>query len=529
MIQNRYYQNDCIKAIYEYFSHSKGNPLCVLPTGTGKSVIIAQFIASAFKSFPHSRIMMLSHVKELIEQNYEKLRIVWPQAPCGMYSAGLNSRDVSTSIVFGGVQSVAKCIERSLREGDLRHFGRRDLLIVDEAHLISPDEDTTYRYVIDKLKAINPRLKVIGFTATPYRMKQGLLTEGDNVFTDICYDIGTREAFVRLVDEGYLCNLIPRRTKEQIDVSDVKITAGEYNLKSLQERVNINSVTDRAVKEIISLGQDRKAWLIFASGIENAECINKALNYYGIKSAVVHSKQKDEINAQILKAFKAGKIRCVVNNDKLTTGFDHPAIDLIGMLRATKSPGLWCQMLGRGLRVSEGKKNCLVLDFVGNTLALGPVNDIRIPGPKGAASSDAPVKICPKCETYNHASVRNCENCDYEFPAYTKIVREAPEKLIDYHEVERVFYTKHLKDGSAPSLKVTYVCKDSSSFAEYVSVEHLDKKVRKIAEKWWSARCKLPMPSTVDGIIPLLGSLRKPYRIRVQKDLKYPKVLSADF
>ena len=182
---NRWYQDEAEFSIFDYFQRGgAGNPVVAMPTGTGKSVVIANFIRRIFGYWPNQRVMMLTHVKKLISQNAEKLLSVWPVAPMGIYSAGLNSRDMIMPIVFGGVQSVAPAIKKSLEANDgkpphLKHFGWRDLLIIDEAHLLSPSEDTQYQYIIAELRKINPYLKVIGFTATPYRLKQGMITEDD--------------------------------------------------------------------------------------------------------------------------------------------------------------------------------------------------------------------------------------------------------------------------------------------------------------------------------------------------------------
>jgi len=205
---SRWYQDEAEYSIFDYFQRgNKGNPVVAMPTGTGKSIVIANFIRRIFSNWPNQRIMMLTHVKELIEQNAEKLMSIWPTAPLGIYSAGLNSREMIMPIVFGGVQSVAPAIRRTLEENDgrpshLRHFGWRDLLLIDECHLLSDKESSQYQYIISELRAINPNLKVIGFTATPYRMKMGLITD-NGIFTDICYDVTGVESFNRLIAEGF--------------------------------------------------------------------------------------------------------------------------------------------------------------------------------------------------------------------------------------------------------------------------------------------------------------------------------------
>jgi DNA repair protein RadD len=266
-----------------------------MPTGTGKSVVIGNFVRRAFELWPTQRFMMLTHVKELISQNAEKLQAIWPTAPLGMYSAGLNRRDMGMPIVFGGVQSVAPAIKKALLTetilSDIRlHFGWRDLLLIDECHLLSPNDDTLYQYVISELLKINPNMRTVGFTATPYRLKQGMITDG-GIFTDICYDLTTIESFNRLIAEGFLAPLIPRPTNVVIDVSNVGVTGGEYNSKQLEEAID-DETTFNGVKEMVDLGRDRACWLVFAAGVKNAEKIAAMLNYLGISAAAVHSKNK---------------------------------------------------------------------------------------------------------------------------------------------------------------------------------------------------------------------------------------------
>ena len=201
-MQLRYYQAEAIEAIYAYFSKKQGNPLVALPTGTGKSVVIGEFIRGVYQRYPNQRVMMLTHVKELIEQNLDKLLTIWPTAPAGVYSAGVGRKESNFPITFAGIASVAKKAEA---------FGHIDLVLIDEAHLVSADQDTLYQKFLADLKKVNPYLKVIGFTATTYRLGLGSLTNG-GVFTDVCYDQTTMEAFNRLVAEGFMAPLIPKRT-----------------------------------------------------------------------------------------------------------------------------------------------------------------------------------------------------------------------------------------------------------------------------------------------------------------------------
>lgn len=532
---DRWYQAEAEQAIFDYFDNGgRGNPVVAMPTGTGKSVVIANFLRRVYRNWPTQRVMMLTHVKELIAQNAAKVRMIWPTAPLGIYSAGLKQRDLMLPITFGGVMSVKKII---------RQFGHIDLLLIDECHLLSPEDDTVYQAIIAELLAINPYLKVIGFTATPYRMKQGLITDG-GIFTDICYDITGYESFNRLVAEGYLAPLIPKRTEVEIDLSNVGVVGGEYNQKAANAATDTDEVTWSACKEMVDLGQNRGSWLIFASSIENAEHVAGCLQNFGINAASSHSKLKDKENDDRKDAFLGGQLRALVNMGKFTTGFDHPPIDLIGMLRATLSPGLWVQMLGRGTRPAPwaGKLNCLVLDFAGNSKRLGPINDPVLPRKPGKGGGDAPVRICDVCSAYNHPRVRFCCNCGNEFEFNSKLVHTASKievmrsdvvPQIEYLNVSRVLYNLHEKRGasgellSPPSIKVTYIC-GFQMFNEWVCLEHPGM-AGKRGRDWWRQRMgNEPPDSTYEALLSVRNA-RVPSKIRVHLNKKFPEILGHEF
>ncbi len=530
----RPYQSDAIAAIYNYFMAKNGNPIVAMPTGTGKSVVIGEFIRGIYQYYPHQRIMMLTHVKELIGQNMAKLLQLWPTAPAGIYSAGLGRREAHFPITFAGIASVASKPE---------FFGHIDLVLIDECHLVGIKDDTMYRLFLAALKKVNPRLKVVGFTATHYRLGLGLLTEGE-LFSDICFDITGLEAFNYLINKGYLSPLIPKRTQMLYDVSDVGMSGGEYKQGELQRAVDKVELTETAVREMIQYGQDRKHWLIFASGVEHAEHVASMLEYFGIPSCVIHSKMKDAQRDANIAGFISSKYRAAVNNQVLTTGFDFPEIDLIGVLRPTSSPGLWVQILGRGTRpvfapgfdletsagrlaaIAAGpKQNCLVLDFAGNTRRLGPINDPVIPKAKGkGGNGTAPVKVCEVCSTYNHAAVRFCAHCGTEFPkelkisgtAYTDEILKTSLPQIEVFKIDRVIYTEHRKRGDdqrPPTMQVTYYS-GLRMFREWVCFEHERFALHK-AHEWWRARSWDEPPMTVKEAIASVNTLLAPTHIKV--------------
>ncbi len=364
MIQLRPYQSAAIEAIYGYFAENAGNPLIVLPTGTGKGLVIASFSARAIADWPDTRILIVTHVKELIAQNHAEMLRLWPEAPAGIYSAGLNKRDLHAQILFAGIQSIHK------RAYDIQ---RCDLVLIDEAHLIPRTSNTMYRRFLGDLAVINPTLKIIGFTATPYRLDSGMLHEGDGaLFTDIAYEAGVAE----MIAQGYLCEVVPKRTRTQLDTAGVGSRGGEFIAGQLEAAVDIAEVTASAVDEIVHHGAGRGSWLVFCAGVDHAHHVRDAIRSRGVPCEAILGETASAERDRVIAAYKRGEIRCLTNANVLTTGFNAPGVDLIAMLRPTKSVGLYVQMIGRGTRLANGKDNCLVLDFAGNVERHGPIDRI---------------------------------------------------------------------------------------------------------------------------------------------------------
>lgn len=542
----RDYQILAAQSIWDYFHKNDGNPLVVMPTGTGKSHVIAEFLQSVLHYFPTQRIQILTHVKELIQQNYNKLIAAWPNAPAGIYSAGLGRKDVHNNIVFGGIASVSRRAAA---------FGHVDLVLIDEAHLVSPNEKTTYRTYLNVLRRVNPNLKVIGLTATGWRTIGGKLTEDeDALFTDVCFDMTTVEAFNWLFAQGYLLPVVPKKPKVELDVTGVHMRGGDFIQAELQNAVDKHDITVKALQDAIQTGSDRHKWLIFAAGVEHAVHIAEILNDLGVPAAAVHSRMSGQERDRILSDHKAGRLRAIANNNILTTGYDDPEIDLILCLRPTASSVLWVQMLGRGTRpvfapdmdlstqagrlaaiAASQKQNCLVLDYAGNTRRLGPINDPVIPGKKGKGSGPAPVKCCDACDTYNHASARYCVQCGAEFTFAVKIKQAASTEtlikgelpVVEVFTVEQITYQNYYKPGKPPMLKVSYYC-GLRKFDEYVCLEHLNFAGKK-ARDWWRKRSTLPVPEKIGSALTLTDMLKQPSHLRVWVNKQYPEILDYDF
>lgn len=540
MLTPHYFQREAISSIYEYFNSGKrGNPLIGLPTGTGKSVVIALLIHSILSQWPRQRIVMLTHVSKLIEQNAARMLEVWPLAPVGINSAGLNRRDTAQPIIFGGVQSLYK---------EIGVLGWRDVLLVDEAHLIGSAEDAMYIKAIEGLKVINPNIIIIGFTATLYRMGMGDLTNG-GIFTDVCYDMTDMHGFNKLIAEGYIAPLFAKPTQNMYDIKNVGVRNGDFNLKELEAAVDVKQKTMDILEEFVHYGQDRYKWIVFAAGISHAEHICDYLNqYFNVPTVVVHSKVKKDEYKDRMRRFEADDARCIVNNNVLTVGYDHKPIDYIGMLRHTMSTGLHVQMAGRGTRTSAetSKRDCLYMDFAGNVRRLGPINDPKPVKQKGKGTGDAPVRICPSCGVYNHASARLCMACGAEFSfkekllstARTDEVLRSDAPIIQTLDVQRVLYARHVskKEGAKPCLRVTYIC----GVASYTEFQHFDVGggLGHKARDWWRLRMPIeppkpgachPFPYATDAVMSCVGQFRTPKRLRVHTNKAYPEIQSCEF
>jgi DNA repair protein RadD len=522
MLTLRPYQQAAITAIYGYFQTHTGNPLVVIPTAGGKSLVMASFIEGVLKVWPDQRILIVTHVRELIAQNHAEMIGLWPDAPAGIYSAGLGKREAQARILFAGIQS----IHRRASE-----IGHTDLVLIDEAHLIPGKSSTMYRRFLDALKAINPALKVIGLTATPFRLDCGMLHEGQNaLFTDIAYEAPVRE----LIDAGYLSPLVSKQPATRLDVSKVGTRAGDFIARDLAAAVDQDAITRAAVAEIIAHGRDRKSWLAFCSGIEHARHVAEEFGRQGVSCRTIFGDTpKDERDA-ILAAFKRGEIRALASMGVLTTGFNAPGVDLIALLRPTQSAGLYVQMVGRGTRLASGKENCLVLDFAGNVRRHGPIDLVRPKRPGDGGGGEAPTKVCPECDSIIALSAMECPDCGYVFPA--REVKIAPTAATlpvlspkqQWLPVTGVSYSRHDKVGSRPSLKVTYSC-GLATYSEWVCLEHQGYARQKAAE-WWRKRAPgCPVPLSVAEALAQTSRLARPSDISIRPSGRYLEISGYRF
>ena len=270
---------------------------------------------------------------------------IWPDAPLTVYSAGLKSKDMSGRIVFGSIQSLYK------RAFELQKV---DLIICDECHLIPPSGDGMYRKLMEDLALCNGgRVPVVGFTATPWRLSSGSLVEGEGrVFDRIAYEA----ELIPLIRDGWLCSPVTRAGVTQIDTKGVGTRGGEYILSALQGVADRTEITRAACAEIVKAGIDRRSWIVFSTGIQHALHIRDELRGHGISAERVTGETPLGERDRIIRAHKSGELRCLTNDSVLTTGYDNPMVDLIALLRPTKSTGLTSRWSGAAQGYVTAKK-----------------------------------------------------------------------------------------------------------------------------------------------------------------------------
>ena len=535
MLELRDYQQEAINALYGWFEAGKGNPLVVAPTGSGKSVMLAEFMRSALERFPQTRILCVTHVKELIVQNHAALLRLWPNAPAGIYSAGLGRKQLHSQITFAGVQSIAR---------KARDLGHVDLVIVDEAHLIPRKNNTQYGKLLEVLSDNNPTLKVIGFTATPYRLDTGRLDAGKGaIFDGIAYDI----PLPLLIERGYLAPLISKRPKHSFDTAGLHTRMGDFVESEMAERFNTEGTTIAAVREIMGQGADRASWLLFCINVDHAHSVRDVLHECGTSCAAITGGTPQSERDRLLRGYKTGEIQALTSVGVLTTGFDAPRTDLLAFLRPTQSLSLYVQMAGRGMRIAPQKSDCLVLDFAGNVMRHGPVDCIDLPSAK-KKKGEAPTKTCPECDEILHISARVCPVCDYEFeieekdplerkPSAAPIMNMTAEE--NWWQVQVIEFSRHTKPNSPDSFKVEYLLKkqpiegygDSYPVAdvrEWVCFEH-SSYARQKAVQWWTLYAGTEPPKTVSEALSRLDEITLPSEVVLMSDGKYSKIKRVRF
>lgn len=506
----------------------------VVHHNTGKSLVLAQIAKDSVEKW-NGRVLILAHVKELLEQNADKIRKLCPELKIGIYSAGLRSRDTTEQVIVAGIQSVYN------KACELDAF---DLVIVDEAHLISSEGDGMYRTFLADMKVINPHVRVIGLTATPFRLKGGLICKPENILNEICYEAGLKE----MIQQGYLSPLISRAGRAEANLANLHIRGGEFISDEVAAAMDNDALVTSACREIVELTRDRKSVLIFTASVDHCKHVAEKIQAFsGKECAIVTGDTSPAERAEIIARFKGEFIpadlfgtpkpplKFLANVNVLTCGFDAPNTDCVVMLRPTNSPGLLIQCAGRGTRLSPetGKTNCLFLDYGGNILRHGPLDMIKVKEPGSGKGGDAPAKKCPQCLALIHAGYTACPECGYVFPPKEnndKMTQTASSAgvisgQVDYtdYEVLDVYYCVHEKRGADPdapkTMRVDYQVGFNEFKSEWVCPEHTGYARGKF-EKWWHERAALgcPMPRSAREAVSLAneGLLAAPESITVK-------------
>lgn len=505
----RPYQQEAVDATLKHFRKSDDSAVIVLPTGAGKSLVIAELARLARR-----KILVVTHVKELVEQNHAKYQSYGVQG--GIFSAGLKRKDNQHQVTFASVQSVAANLERFQDE--------YSLIIIDECHRISGDENSQYQRIIEQLRQQNKGLKVLGLTATPYRLGMGWIyryhyrgfvrSEEDKPFVHCIYEL----PLIYMINRGYLTKPdLVDATVAQYDFSALAQNRfGEYAEKDVNELLGKHQRVTRAIiEQVVELAIERQAVMIFAATVDHATEITGYLppEQTALITGATDQRERDAL----IQRFKQRQLKYLVNVSVLTTGFDAPHVDFIAILRPTQSVSLYQQIVGRGLRLDEGKTDCLVIDYTGNNVNLyhpevgekkpnsdsepvqvlcpgcgfanifwgktdgaGQVTEHygrRCHGLLGWDGEDEPVapqqcdyrfrfKECPHCGSENDIAARNCHQCKKAIIDPDDQLRDAL-KLKDAMVIRCAGITLNAHDSNHTSkLKITYHAEDGEELSE---------------------------------------------------------------
>ena len=548
MYNLRPYQGDAVEAVYKHLREKDTSPCVVIPTAGGKSLCIAQVAKDAVTLWG-GRVMILAHVKELVEQNAGKLKAICPELKVGVYSAGLDRRDVSQPVVVAGIQSVYNRIEE---------FAPFDLIMIDEVHMVPPDGEGRYRTFLEAAKRVNPRVRLIGWTATPYRTQGGLICKPENLLNEICYEIGVKE----LINKGYISKITAKAGRHAPDTQGLHIRAGEFVAEDVEKLMGEQGLVSSACREIVERTRDRKACLVFCTSVEHCKKVAAQIaKFSGEECAIVTGDTPALEREETIRRLRGERIetdlfgtmlpplKFCCNVSVLTTGTDIPRLDTIALLRPTNSPGLLVQMVGRGFRLSPetGKTECLVLDYGKNIERHGPIDMIRV-GERGTGNGEPLVKVCPQCQTIVNLPVMLCPECGYQWPrkeperksheaTAAKIGILSGEVTVEKYPVMHTSYQVWEKRGASPdapkTVRVTYDVDYLTHYSEWLCPEHTGYARRKF-EKWWRehANPDCPMPRTADEVCEhdFAGMIRevKEITVRFVSGQKYPEIVGCE-
>lgn len=543
----RPYQSEGTDAMITYLCEEDGDPLYAAPTGTGKSLSICHFIRKSIEADPSTRFIVAAPNQEIVSQNAEELSEFWPRADYGIFCSGLKRKDTKNAVIFGSIQSIYNKVDK---------FGHVDCLIADEAHTIGPKDQAMWQQFIAGLRAVNPDMRVVGYTATPYRLSSGCLVES-GLFTKLVVDHTSTEMINWFVSEGYLAPLISKKPSIEIDITQIAMRGGEFDDHSLALAADKEEINRAVVSECIRYGQDRNHWLLYASGRDHSKHLQEMFLSKGVTCETIDGTMSKEQRTYLIGdrtkkiqgAFQQGKFRALINVDVLSTGFNFPALDLIGLVQATQSVGKYIQRLGRGTRPYPGKSSCLILDFGSNIVRLGPFNAPCIPKPRkkgDAVAGEAPIKVCPECSSYCHTRAVVCPDCGFEFPPPQTLeaaasqapvmVDSAQKPVIEIMQVKSTHYQDRpaKAPGCGPLVRVSY----SDGFLHTVSEVFCPEpnpafqwqRDVVFVKFWYAAGGKRPPPLTAAEFVERARSeLKAPKQVYFESNVRHPKVTKREY
>ncbi len=413
----RWYQQEAHDAAIDWVKKSIEPCLLELPTGSGKSHIVAAIANTLHTVSQGKSILCIVPSKELLEQNAEKYRETGN--PCSLFSASVNKSCLSNPVVFGTPVSINNKIER---------FGDKFCaVVIDECHRLSP----TVKKIIQSIKNHNPQLRVIGLSATPYRLGSGYIyrqdehgkAHGENkakdpFFMQRVYTVHARD----LIEQGFLTQPIIGAINEHYDTIEMQTNRmGQFNKADIDRAYHGHGrLTSAIVGDIVAQSRNRKGVMIFAATVQHAQEVMASLPPE--LSAIVTGDTPDSDRELILLKFKSKRLKYLVNVSVLTTGFDAPHVDVVAILRATESVALLQQIIGRSLRTEPNKQDALILDYAENIERHCPDSDLFNPEIEASMSSGGGgfVKcICQKCGQENEFSAKeNKEGYEISIDGY---------------------------------------------------------------------------------------------------------------
>ena len=574
MYKLRSYQSEAVDKAISHFKKTRDPAVIVLPTGAGKSLVIAELSRIA-----KGRVLVLAHVKELVEQNHAKYESYDLEA--GIYSAGLERKDHHGKVIFGSIQSVARANDSFFKDFTI--------VIIDECHRVSLDEETQYISVIKKLRKNNPEICILGLTATPYRLGMGWIynyhyngtiqTTEDRFFKHCVFELPLEY----MIKNKYLTPPVKIDIPvTSYDFSELTEKGRMYTTAEVEEIINSQRrLTPLIIKNIIDITESyhRKGVMIFSSTVKHAKEI---LSYLPEGEAqIVLGDTDDSERDRIIEEFKEKKFKYLVNVSVLTTGFDAPHVDVIALLRPTESVSLYQQIIGRGLRLDEGKKDCFVLDYtgIGHDIYTPEVSDkrptkesvvVQVECPKcgfnndfwGRVNDDGFViehygrkcrgasfdedslevipcgyrfraKICEKCGEENDITARECSSCQHILiDADSKLKQARLSKNAHVLKPDSIELLKKNDKNGNDFLEVKYYDYDAKYLTEFYYLNNRTA-LKKFNINFLRSHIRLPELAdaigSVDDVIKYQKLFRMPSYVIARKQDKYWKVTEKIF